>query len=346
MINASEGHAENEKKELNKMKKERRKKIVVYMAILGCMTVFLTACGSSTRSSYNSSTNASKYEQTNTQSTENMQGGSDAAHNNKDITADDLSGNTDLVKEILLFSNDGFLLDRTEYIYTADELVERKREYFATENSNEPETMSLLQETVYTYDEKGRVSSEQIFDAEGNLVLTGTYSYDEEYNLLKNAAFVNDGGTTMLRYEFGYQMVGLPIISGEYIWNDFRNIYFNGNIKNVHFHFGLDGEIVECLAYSGDDFTGIPDCDIEYTCDDDGAITSVIYNDIMNGWGSYRCDYERSSKGIETISYYYLSGDSMRKEFYNYDEKDRLESIEIVDEEMDETYSIKYNYYE
>lgn len=262
----------------------------------------------------------------------------------EDITADDLPGNTNLVEEILVFGNKGFLSNRTEYIYTEDRMVERKREYVATEDSYQMEALSLSQETVYTYDEKGRVSSEQIFDAEGELSLTGIYSYDEEYGILRNVDFCNKWGTTMVRYEFEYQMVGLPIISGEYIWNNFSDMYFNGNIKNVFFKFGLNGEIKECLAYSGNNFTVVPDCAIGYTCDDDGAITSMTCRD-NNGWGSYYCDYERSNKGIEAITYYYLSGENMRKEYYNYDDKDRLMSINIIDEEMDEAYNIIYNYY-
>lgn len=263
----------------------------------------------------------------------------------EDVTDDDLSGNTDLVKEILVFDNRGYLSERTEYIYTTDGLVERKLEYFSTEDSYQSDTMSLSQETVYTYDEKGRVSSEQVFDAEGQLVLTGTYNYDEEYGVLRDAVVRNNRGSTVVQYTFGYQMLGSQIISGEYIWNNFRDMYFNGNIRNVLFKFGLNGEIVECLAYTGNDFTVMPDYAIDYSCDDNGAIVSVICNDIMNGWGSYQCDYERSSRGIETISYYYLSGESMRTEFYNYDEKDRLVSINVVDEESGEAYNIIYNYY-
>lgn len=265
-------------------------------------------------------------------------------HYDEDVTDDDLSGNTDLVKEILVFDNRGYLSERTEYIYTTDGLVERKLEYFSTEASYQSDTMSLSQETVYTYDEKGRVSSEQVFNAEGQLVLTGTYNYDEEYGVLRDAVVRNNRESTAVQYIFEYQMLGSPIISGEYIWSNFRDIYFNGNIRNVSFEFGLNGEIVECLAYAGNDFTVMPDYVIEYTCDDSGAVTSKTCTDIMNGWGSYSCDYERSRRGIETISYYYLSGDSMRKEFYNYDEKDRLVSIDIVDEETNETRNIIYNY--
>lgn len=267
-----------------------------------------------------------------------------ATHYAEDITEEDLPGNSDLVKEILYFANRGYLSSRIEYVYTEDGLVERKREYYATEDTYEVESMSLEQETVYTYDEKGRVSSEQIYDAEGELFLTGTYSYDEEYGLLREADFRGNWGSAVIQYEFTYQMVGAPIISGEYIWNHFRDIYFNGHIKYVFFHFGLNGEIVECLAYSSGNFT-VPEYAIEYTCDDNGTITSMVCQDVMNGWGSYNCEYERSDRGIETVSYYYPSGENMRREDYIYDDKDRINNITVIDEETGESYNIIYNYY-
>lgn len=263
----------------------------------------------------------------------------------EDITEDDLPGNSDLVKEILYFGNKGFLSSRIEYIYTEDGLVERKREYYATEDTYDVESMSLEQETVYTYDEKGRVSLEQIYDAEGKLFLTGTYSYDEEYGLLREADFRGNWGTAVIQYEFTYAVAGAPIISGEYIWNNFRNIYFNDHVKYVFFRFGSNGEIVECLAYSSGNFTNPPVYAIDYTCDENGAITSMTCQDVMNGWGSYSCEYERSSKGIETISYYYPSGENMRREGYHYDDRDRIYSIDVIDEETGEGYNIIYNYY-
>lgn len=268
-----------------------------------------------------------------------------AARYDEDITTDDLPGNTNLVKEIQVFGNRGYLSERTEYIYTADGLPEIKREYIATEDSYESDTMALSQETVYAYDEKGRISTEQIYDSEGVLTLTGTYSYDEEFNLLESVNFRDNGGTSVIRYDFGYSMKGLPIISGEYIWNNFRNMYFNGNIKNVLFQFGRDGEIVECMAYADNSYTGMPDCAIEYTCDESGMVISENYTDLLSGWGSYYCEYERGSRGLETVTYYYPMGDIMGQESYEYDNKDRIKNINVYDDGIGESYSILYYYY-
>lgn len=272
-----------------------------------------------------------------------------AAYYVEDITEDDLPGNSDLVKEILYFGNKGFLSNRIEYIYTADGLVERKLEYYATEDTYEVESMSLEQETVYTYDEKGRVSLEQVYDAEGKLFLTGTYRYDEEYDLLSYVTLCDNLGDTKMSYQFmyidSYINTGAPIISGEYVWNNFRDMYFNGNVRHVTFYFGFSGEIVQCVASSGSRLVGIPECVIDYTCDENGAIMSMTCQNVTYGWGSYSCEYERSSRGIETISYYYPSGENMRRESYHYDDRDRIYSIDVIDEETGESYIIIYNYY-
>ena len=263
----------------------------------------------------------------------------------EDITEDDLPGNSDLVKEILYFGNKGFLSSRIEYIYTEDGLVESKREYYATEDTYDVESMSLDQETVYTYDEQGRVSLEQIYDAEGKLLSIGTYNYDEEYGLLREVNVCNEWGNFIVDYGFAYQSLSTPTSSEEYIWNNFRDMYFNGHVKYVFFHFGSNGEIVECLTYSSGNFTNPPVYAIDYTCDENGAITSMTCQDVMNGLGSYSCEYERSSRGIETISYYYPSGENMRREGYHYDDRDRISSIDVIDEETGEGYNIIYNYY-
>lgn len=261
-----------------------------------------------------------------------------------DITEDDLPGNSDLVKEILYLANKGYPSSKTEYVYTEDGLVERKREYYATEDTFQLDSMVLGQETVYTYDGNGRVVQQQIFDAEGELISTGTYTYDEECGFLTMVDFRDEWGYAIVCYTFSYQSGRRPMPSGEYIWNNFDNMYFNGNVKYVNFHFGPSGEIVECLAYSSGNFTEIPEYDITYTCDENGEIISETCW-TANAWGSYSCEYERSSRGIENIYYYYLSGENMRLEAYQYDEKDRITSISVMDEEMGMGYLIKYEYY-
>ena len=66
------------KKELNNVKKERRKKNVIYIAILGYMMIFLMACGAlSARDPYASSTSTSENEETDIESMEKMQEGSE-----------------------------------------------------------------------------------------------------------------------------------------------------------------------------------------------------------------------------------------------------------------------------
>ena len=268
-----------------------------------------------------------------------------ATHYAEDITEEDLPGNSDLVKEILYFANRGYLSSRIEYVYTEDGLVERKREYYATEDTYEVESMSLEQETVYTYDEKGRVSSEQIYDAEGELFLTGTYSYDEENGLLVDMRLCENSGHTVMNYRFIYLREAVPVISGEYIWNHFRDMFFNTNVKDVVFYFGSRGEIQQCVASSGSRSAGLPECVIDYTCDDNGVITGITCQNMSRVWGSYNCEYERSDRGIEIISYYYPSGENMRREDYIYDDKDRINNITVIDEETGESYNIIYNYY-
>lgn len=62
------------------MKKERRKKRISYLAVMGCMMVSLAACGASVNGIGGSSAGTSSFAQTDTQPTESIQEGGEYLH--------------------------------------------------------------------------------------------------------------------------------------------------------------------------------------------------------------------------------------------------------------------------
>jgi hypothetical protein len=175
----------------------------------------------------------------------------------------------------------------------------------------------ILDPTLITMNEKGKISTKESFDKNGNILRTWSYSYDENgNNITKTLQSFEKGSTTITQnYEYSYNSTGK--------WIYERGTRNNEEISTTKFEYDKDGNWITAVFKESPTYGGLQVyAEALYT---NGVLNIIKLGEIAGEFKTKQL-YTYDAKGnlIDFSIYGFANNIKCQQRVYTYDDNNRL----------------------